>query len=121
MPAVGRLGNLYAESKEFLSVKQHLEQRLEVALNEPVGMTPQYATNVLWQVNIIIMCVIHVLCIYIYLKFIVTHICTCIHAHTHACTHTCTHTHAHAHTHTHTHKHTQLCVYYKLYSLVLWQ
>ena len=65
VPAVGRLDNLYAESKEFLSVKQHLEQRLEVALNEPVGMTPQFATNFLWQVNIIIMCVMHVLCIYI--------------------------------------------------------
>ena len=48
----GRLVNLYAESKEFLSVKQHLEQRLEVALNEPVGMTPQFATNFLWQVNV---------------------------------------------------------------------
>ena len=48
----GRLADLYAEKKEFLSVKQHLEQRLELALNEPVVMTPQFATNVLWQVNI---------------------------------------------------------------------
>ena len=80
----GRLVNLYAESKEFLSVKQHLEQRLEVALNEPVGMTPQFATNFLWQVNL------HV-CVHV--KFVVTH----THKHTHTHTHTRTDMHVHTH------------------------
>ena len=52
LPA-SRLANIYAESKEFLSVKRQLDQKLELALNEPVGKTPQFATNVLWQVNFI--------------------------------------------------------------------
>ena len=41
----GRLADLYAERKEFHSVKQHLEQRLALALNEPIVMTPQFATR----------------------------------------------------------------------------
>ena len=46
----GRLTNIYAESKEFLSVKLQLDQKLELALNEPVGKTPQFATNFLWLI-----------------------------------------------------------------------
>jgi len=54
-----RLANIYAESKEFLTTKQHLDQKLQVAINEPVGETPEFATNFLWQVNFVLMCVIH--------------------------------------------------------------
>ena len=50
---VNRLANIYAESKEFLTVKQHLEHRLKVALDEPIGETPEFATNFLWQVNFV--------------------------------------------------------------------
>ena len=48
-----RLTNIYAESKEFLSVKLQLDQKLELVLNKPVRKTPQFATNFLWQVNFI--------------------------------------------------------------------
>ena len=48
----GRLANIYAESKEFLTIKQHLEQKLQIAINEPVGETPEFATSFLWQVNL---------------------------------------------------------------------
>ena len=51
MVPVNRLANIYAESKEYLTVKQHLDHRLKVAINEPVGETPEFATNFLWQVN----------------------------------------------------------------------
>ena len=51
MVPVNRLANIYAESKEYLTVKQHLDHQLKVAINEPVGETPEFATNFLWQVN----------------------------------------------------------------------
>ena len=46
----GRLASMYAKSKEFFTIKQHLDQKLEVALGEPLGKTSQYATNFFWQV-----------------------------------------------------------------------
>ena len=46
----GRLANAYAESKEFFTIKQHLDQKLEVALGEPLRKTAHYATNFFWQV-----------------------------------------------------------------------
>ena len=47
----GRLANIYAESKEFATMKQQLNEKLEVALGEPLGKTPNFATNIFWQVN----------------------------------------------------------------------
>ena len=49
----GRLANIYAGSEEFLTVKQQLEQKLQIAINEPIGKTPEFATNFLWQVDIL--------------------------------------------------------------------
>ena len=46
----GRLANMYAKSKEFFMIKQHLDQKLEVALGKPLGKTAYYATNFFWQV-----------------------------------------------------------------------
>ena len=63
----GRLANIYAESKEFLLVKQQLDQKLELALNEPVGKTPQFTTNFLWQVNFIMYVLLYSIYIYIYI------------------------------------------------------
>jgi len=54
---VNRLANIYAESKEFLTIKQHLDQKLQVAISESVGETPEFATNFLWQVNFTYNCV----------------------------------------------------------------
>ena len=51
-PAATRLANIYAESKEFLTVKQHLDQKLEAAISEPVGEKPSFATNFFWQVSL---------------------------------------------------------------------
>ena len=48
----GRLANIYAESKEFFTAKQQLEQKLQIAIKEPVGETPEFATNFLWQVDL---------------------------------------------------------------------
>ena len=47
----GRLVKAYAESKESIALKQHLDQKLEVALGEPLGRAPNFATSILWQVN----------------------------------------------------------------------
>ena len=58
----GRLANIYTESQEFITVKQQLDQKLNVARNEPVRGHPPYATNFLWQV-IILVCVLHDVCI----------------------------------------------------------
>ena len=54
----GRLANIYTESQEFITVKQQLDQKLNVARNEPVRRHPPYTTNFLWQV-IILVCVLH--------------------------------------------------------------
>ena len=45
-----RLANMYTSSKEFFMIKQHLDQKLEVALGEPLGREPHYAANFFWQV-----------------------------------------------------------------------
>ena len=68
---VNRLANIYAESKEFLTVKQQLEHRLKVALDEPVGETPEFATNFLWQVN----CVCACSCVCVHVR---AHVCVCV-------------------------------------------
>ena len=65
-----RLANIYAESKEFLVVKQHLDQKLKVAINEPVGETPEFATNFLWQVNLhICVCSMYIFIMYIHIYY----------------------------------------------------
>ena len=48
----GRLAIIYAESREFTTMKQRLNEQLEVALGERLGKTPSFATNFLWQVNV---------------------------------------------------------------------
>ena len=48
----GRLVKAYAESKESLTLKQHLDQKLEVALGEPLGKAPHFATSFFWQVDL---------------------------------------------------------------------
>jgi len=45
-----RLPNIFEESKEFLSLKQHLDMQLKTALNEPQAQAPEFATNFPWQV-----------------------------------------------------------------------
>ena len=50
-PPPSRLADIYADSKEFLTVKHHLDQKLQAAINEPIGESPQFATNFLWQVS----------------------------------------------------------------------
>ena len=52
IPPPSQLADIYADSKEFLTVKQHLDQKLQAAINEPIGESPQFATNFLWQVSI---------------------------------------------------------------------
>ena len=47
----GRLATIYAQSKEFTTMKQKLNEQLEVALGEPLGKTPSFATNFFWQVH----------------------------------------------------------------------
>ena len=46
----GRLVKAYAESKESFTLKQHLDQKLEVALGKPLGKAPHFATSFFWQV-----------------------------------------------------------------------
>ena len=48
-----RLANIYAQSKEFTTTKQQLNEKLEVALGQPLGKTPKFATNLFWQVNFV--------------------------------------------------------------------
>lgn len=48
----GRLATIYAQSKEFTTMKQRLNEQLEVALGEPLGATPSFATNFFWQVYV---------------------------------------------------------------------
>ena len=49
-----RLVKTFEESREFLTLKQHLDAQLNTALNKPQGKTPRYATNFLWQVRVFI-------------------------------------------------------------------
>ena len=88
--SAGRLADVYVGSQEFRALKQQLDQKVEVAYNEPVEMVPQYATSFFWQVNFV--------CVYVHV-YIQTHAYMCMHAHAHV------HTHAHTHIHTYTHKH----------------
>ncbi|XP_065906239.1 broad substrate specificity ATP-binding cassette transporter ABCG2-like [Dysidea avara] len=48
-----RLPYIYEDSKEFLSVKQHLDMKLKTALNEPQAETPEFETNFPWQFGIL--------------------------------------------------------------------
>ena len=48
----GRLAIIYVESRAFTTMKQRLNEQLEVALGERLGKTPSFATNFLWQVNV---------------------------------------------------------------------
>ena len=78
----GQLANVYAESKEFFTIKQHLDQKLEVALGEPLRKTAHYATSFFWQV-ISYSYDINIYMQYIHLRFIYMHMCgcyeTCVH------------------------------------------
>jgi len=49
---VARLPSIFEESKEFLTVKQHLDAQLKSALEEPQAETPEFATNFPWQVSL---------------------------------------------------------------------
>ena len=46
-----RLPNIFEESKEFVTIKQHLDMKLKTALNEPQAETPEFETNLPWQVR----------------------------------------------------------------------
>ena len=46
-----RLPNIFGDSKEFLTVQQHLDMKLKTALNDPQAETPEFATNFPWQVS----------------------------------------------------------------------
>jgi len=46
-----RLPNIFGDSKEFLTIQQHLDMKLKTALNEPQAETPEFATNFPWQVS----------------------------------------------------------------------
>ena len=97
--SAGRLADVYVGSQEFRALKQQLDQKVEVAYNEPVEMVPQYATSFFWQVNFV--------CVYVHVH-IQTHAYMCMHAHAHVHTHTHTHTYIHMQTHIHTVTHAQL-------------
>ena len=42
---------IFEESKEFVTIKQHLDMKLKTVLNEPQAETPEFATNFPWQVR----------------------------------------------------------------------
>ena len=126
----GRLVKAYAESKEFFTLKQHLDQKLEVALGKPLGKAPHFATNFFWQVDLLQYAYtythISVLTIVTWAHIqahtalththIHTHTCTQAHTHTHAHTHTCTHIHTHTHIQTRTPRHIRCSIYYQVLS-----
>ena len=45
-----RLAEIFGKSKEFQTVKQHLDGKLKTALSVPQGETPEFATSFPWQV-----------------------------------------------------------------------
>ncbi|XP_065906205.1 broad substrate specificity ATP-binding cassette transporter ABCG2-like isoform X2 [Dysidea avara] len=48
-----RLPNIFEESKEFVTIKQHLDMKLKTALNEPQAETPEFETNLPWQCGVL--------------------------------------------------------------------
>jgi len=45
-----RLAEIFEKSKEFQTIKHHLDVQLKTALNVPQGETPEFATSFPWQV-----------------------------------------------------------------------
>ncbi|XP_065906203.1 broad substrate specificity ATP-binding cassette transporter ABCG2-like [Dysidea avara] len=48
-----RLAEIFEKSKEFQTVKQHLDGKLKTALSVPQGETPEFATSFPWQFGVL--------------------------------------------------------------------